>query len=95
MLHILSNSPFKVDIYSMFEMLSPQDSFVALQDGTLISLSKNFLLKELLKYSKNLYVLQEDVLARGISDYISESFKLINYSEFVILTESCDKCINW
>ncbi|QCI26140.1 sulfurtransferase complex subunit TusB [Buchnera aphidicola] len=95
MLHILSNSPFKVDIYSMFEMLLPQDSVIALQDGTLISISKNFLLNELIKHSKNLYVLQEDVFARGISEYISHNFKLINYSDFVVLTEMHDKCINW
>ncbi|CAL4043598.1 Protein TusB [Buchnera aphidicola (Takecallis arundicolens)] len=95
MLHILSNSPFKIDIYSMLNMLSAQDSLITLQDGVLISLSDNFFLDKLIKQSKNLFVLEEDVLARGVSHYISSHFTLINYAKFVNLTEQHAKCMNW
>ncbi|WP_428994168.1 sulfurtransferase complex subunit TusB [Buchnera aphidicola] len=79
----------------MLNMLSAQDSLITLQDGVLISLSKNFLLDKLLQHSKNLFVLQEDVLARGVLHYVSNHFKVINYSEFVILTEKHTQCMNW
>lgn len=95
MLHILSNSPFKIDIYSMLKMLSAQDSLITLQDGVLIALSDNYFLDKLLEHSKNLFVLEEDVLARGVSHYISSHFTLINYAQFVTLTEKHAKCINW
>ncbi|QCI27342.1 sulfurtransferase complex subunit TusB [Buchnera aphidicola] len=95
MLHILSNSPFKIDISVMFNMLSSQDGLIALQDGVLIALNNNFFISDLIKYSKNIYVLQEDVLIRGISDNISSKIKLINYCEFVTLTEKYNKFINW
>lgn len=95
MLHILSNSPFKVDISAMFNMLSSEDGLIALQDGVLIALNNNFFISDLFKYSKNIYVLQEDVFIRGISDNVSNEIKLINYFEFVTLTEKYNKFINW
>ncbi|CAL4323931.1 sulfurtransferase complex subunit TusB [Buchnera aphidicola] len=95
MLNILLNSPFKIDIQSMIEVLKKRDTLVALQDGVLIALNGNIVLNTLLKKSITLYVLKEDVLARGILDHICDNCNVINYSQFVTLTQNFSKYMNW
>lgn len=95
MLHILLTSPFKMDFNLMLQMLSPQDDFVALQDGVLIAMEKNILIKKLIEIPVNLFLLKEDIIARGISEFVLKSFKLINYSEFIKLTQLQSKFMNW
>ncbi|WP_343182486.1 sulfurtransferase complex subunit TusB [Buchnera aphidicola] len=95
MLHILFNSPFRVDIDTMLNMLMPNDNFIALQDGVYIALENNFFYNQIINKSKNLYVLQEDMVARGMIHNSCSKFKLINYANFVNLTEKNKKYINW
>lgn len=95
MLHILMHSPYKININLMCNMFLFQHSLIALQDGVLIALNKNIFLPKILSCSMNLYLLKEDVVARGIERYVCSNFSVINYIDFVRLTEKYNKFMNW
>ncbi|CAL4324346.1 sulfurtransferase complex subunit TusB [Buchnera aphidicola] len=95
MLHILMNSPFQVNFNSILKFLNSMDDFVALQDGVLISIRNNTFFKGINLSNINLYLLREDVIARGILNKVSDKFHIINYSELIILTEKHKLCMNW
>ncbi|CAL4043497.1 Protein TusB [Buchnera aphidicola (Phyllaphis fagi)] len=95
MLHVLVSSPFKIDCNLTLSMLNPLDSFIGIQDGVFIGLVNNVFIKDFLKFSFKLYLLKEDVIARGITSYISDQFHLINYAQFIVLTEKYQKVLNW
>ncbi|WP_422667415.1 sulfurtransferase complex subunit TusB [Buchnera aphidicola] len=95
MLHTLMQSPFKANISLMINMLKKSDDFLALQDGVLISLNSNIFLKSIIFSNAGLYVLKEDVYARGLDKNISSKFQLIDYIHFVSLTIKNKKQMNW
>ncbi|CAL4043976.1 sulfurtransferase complex subunit TusB [Buchnera aphidicola] len=95
MLHTLMNSPFKSNMVLLLDNLRKSDDFLALQDGVLIAVRKNYFLRDILNSSANLYVLQEDVEARGLSNKISTEFMMISYQKFVFLTEKNKQQMNW
>lgn len=95
MLHILMNSPFLMNFNLMFNMLNKDDNLIALQDGVVIAIKNGIFLNYFINTTINLYVLKEDVISRGISLYISKKFNIINYSEFLILTEKNKRYMNW
>ncbi|WP_343189415.1 sulfurtransferase complex subunit TusB [Buchnera aphidicola] len=96
MLHILMNSPFKNNNINRFsKMIDFFDDFLAIQDGVIISLKNNYFIKLIKSLTKNLYVLEEDLLARGFRKNISSIFFVINYEQFVFLTVKNKKQISW
>lgn len=96
MLHVLMNSPFKnSNINSFFKMVDFFDDFLAIQDGVIISLKNNYFIELIKSLTKNLYVLEEDLLARGFKKNISNFFFVINYEQFVFLTIKNKKQISW
>ncbi|CAL4324041.1 sulfurtransferase complex subunit TusB [Buchnera aphidicola] len=95
MLHILFHSPFKIDVQTMRLMLFPNDTLIALQDGVLIALKNVEILEKNIQNSCKLYLLKEDVLARGLLNNISSNFICINYTQFIVLTQKYSKYINW
>ncbi|ALD15454.1 sulfur transfer complex subunit TusB [Buchnera aphidicola (Aphis glycines)] len=86
MLHTLIHSPYKTNIPLLISMLNKKDDFLALQDGVLIALTNSVFLDSIIFSSANLYLIQEDVYARGIIKNISSDFMLISYINFVSLT---------
>jgi tRNA 2-thiouridine synthesizing protein B len=42
-----------------------------------------------------LYVLSEDIKARGLDNNILSSFEIVSYDGFVVLTEAHEKIISW
>ncbi|CAL4325388.1 Protein TusB [Buchnera aphidicola (Eriosoma lanigerum)] len=96
MLHMLINSPFHCNINLLAKMISVDDDFIALQDGVLISVQNNIFLKKLhFPLIEKLYVLREDIIARGLSLHISSLFSVVNYNYFINLTVKHNKQINW
>ncbi|WP_343152664.1 sulfurtransferase complex subunit TusB [Buchnera aphidicola] len=95
MLHTLMQSPFKTDMTSLLHFLKPVDDFLALQDGVLVSLKKNFFLKLLLASNANLYVLDADLKARGLINKVSSSFLKVTYKDFIYLTKINKIQMNW
>ncbi|CAL4325358.1 Protein TusB [Buchnera aphidicola (Eriosoma grossulariae)] len=95
MLHILINSPCYCNLELLSSMLEHQDDLIALQDGVLIAIEHNIFLKKINLNSVMLYVLKEDIIARGLSVYISSQFSIIDYNYFVNLTVKNHKQITW
>ncbi|QCI18481.1 sulfurtransferase complex subunit TusB [Buchnera aphidicola (Aphis nasturtii)] len=86
MLHTLIQSPYKTNIPLLTSILKKQDDFLALQDGVLIALKNSVFVDSIVFTSANLYLIKEDVNARGIINNISSDFILISYIHFVSLT---------
>ncbi|CAL4325811.1 Protein TusB [Buchnera aphidicola (Protaphis terricola)] len=86
MLHTLMQSPYRANMHLILNILKKKDDFLALQDGVLIALNNSFFLDKILYTSANLYLIKEDVYARGIINNISSDFTLISYMHFVSLT---------
>ncbi|QIE02206.1 sulfurtransferase complex subunit TusB [Buchnera aphidicola] len=95
MLHTLMKSPFETNINLIISMLKKSDDFLGLQDGVLIGLKNNIFLKQLIQSSVRLYLIKDDVYARGIQKNISSKFNLISYVYFVSLTLKHQKQMNW
>lgn len=95
MLHTLIKSPFLSNINLLTSMLKASDDFLALQDGVLIALIDNVFLQSIVVSSAKLYLLKEDVYARGIHENISNKFVLISYIHFVSLTLKHKQQMTW
>lgn len=95
MLHTLMKSPFETNMNLLISMLKKSDDFLGLQDGVLIGLQDNIFLKDIIKSSVKLYLIKEDVYARGIYKNISIKFSLVSYVNFVALTLKHKQQMNW
>lgn len=89
------SSPFNIDINSFFKLIKKEDDIISIQDGVIISIEKNVFIKKIICLSKNLYVLKEDLEARGLVKKVSKNFLIINYSDFIDLTVKNVTQIRW
>jgi len=88
-------SPFISNISLLMTMLKKSDDFLALQDGVLIALIDNVFLKNIIMSSATLYLIKEDVYARGVQKNISNKFILISYTHFILLTLKHKQQMTW
>ncbi|CAL4324966.1 Protein TusB [Buchnera aphidicola (Thelaxes suberi)] len=95
MLHMLMQSPFETNVLLINQMLEPLDDFIALQNGVFISLANNVFCHEFQSAPCSLFVLKEDLLARGLLSKVNPVFRIINYSKFVYLTVKHKNQIKW
>ncbi len=95
MLHTLLTSPFKCDFAAMVRLFSAGDDVLLLQDGVLAALEGSHALEILLQAPISLYVLQEDIDARGLSAQISSSAITVSYTDFVALTVKNPQQMTW
>lgn len=95
MLFTLSHSPLQCDLPALLRLAAPGDAVLLLQDGVLAALSGSAALDLLLDARLSLYVLQDDVVARGLSGYISHNLTVIDYNQFVELTENHHSQTAW
>lgn len=95
MLHILLSSPYKIVMNSLLSLSSSSDELVCIQDGVVLGIKKNIFFKKIYNFFNVIYLLKEDVYARGLCDLISISNKLINYKNFVLLTAKHKKSMTW
>ncbi|KFD22213.1 TusB family tRNA 5-methylaminomethyl-2-thiouridine synthase [Tatumella ptyseos ATCC 33301] len=86
MLHTLMHSPWQSDIAGRISLLSEDDDVLLLQDGVLAALEGNPFAKMLLQSPATIYVLEEDLLARGLTEQISANMCKVGYNGFVELT---------
>ncbi|MFS2221869.1 sulfurtransferase complex subunit TusB [Pantoea sp. B65] len=95
MLHTLMNSPFQCDFALMLRMLKTGDELLLLQDGVLAALEGSQPLTALLAAPVTLYVLREDVDARGLFAQISAKVTPVSYNDFVALAVKHPQQITW
>jgi len=86
MLHTLRHSPWQCDITELIRMLQAGDDLLLIQDGVNAALEGGRYLETLLAAPITVYVLEEDIRARGLAAQISGSVVRVGYTDFVRLT---------
>ena len=86
MLHTLSVSPWHADIAAMLRLMEHGDDLVLLSDGVTAAIADGRFLEILQSTPITLYVLQDDVDARGLAGQIADSVGRVSYTDFVRLT---------
>ncbi len=95
MLHTLGSSPFQCDYALLLRMLQPGDDVLLMQDGVLAGLQGSRMLTPLLNSPARLWVLGDDLAARGLVAQISPKITVIDYNEFVTLTVNHKQQMPW
>ncbi|MGJ0192838.1 sulfurtransferase complex subunit TusB [Pantoea sp. RRHST58] len=95
MLHTLMHSPWYSDLDTLLLLLTAEDDLLLLQDGVLGALEGSSALSRLLTSPATLWVLTEDVIARGLSGQISAKIRPVDYTGFVTLTEKHRQQMTW
>lgn len=88
-------SPFEINMVLLMSMLKSLDDVLMLQNSVVLALEKNIFIKKLLTYSVFLYVLEEDLCARGLLNKVSSYVRVVNYKKFVDLTVKNEKQMSW
>lgn len=86
MLHTLSHSSSQFDSQAFIEMVIAEDIIILMQDAVTIAINNTTILSALMKKTTHLYVLNVDIEARGLCDYINPNVTIIDYHQFVDLT---------
>ena len=86
MLHTLSVSPWHADIAAMLRVMDHGDDLLLLSDGGTAAIAGGRFLEILQSAPITLYVLQDDVDARGLAGQIADSVGRVSYTDFVRLT---------
>lgn len=95
MLHTLMTSPFRCDVAALLRLVADGDDVLLLQDGVIAALEGSPALEALLNAPISLYVLQEDVEARGLSAQISTNVVSVGYTDFVALVVKNPQQMTW
>lgn len=95
MLYMLLHSPWQCDIDSLVLLLQEGDDLLLLQDGVTAALKGSQILLQLSAAPANLWVLKEDVVARGLTAQISVKVPHLDYIGFVELTTKHEQQIAW
>lgn len=95
MLHTLRHSPWQSDISELSRMLQAGDDLLLIQDGVNAALDGGRYLESLLNAPITIYVLEDDIRARGLSAQISGSVVRVDYTDFVRLTVKHSAQMAW
>ncbi|MCX8642761.1 sulfurtransferase complex subunit TusB [Gilliamella sp. B3791] len=76
-------------------LISTQDAVLFWQNGVMIACQNNPLLNDILQKTTHCYVLDNDIIARGISQFIDVRLEIITMQQVVELTAKYYPQINW
>lgn len=82
------NQPTKLN--QALSYMAEQDAVLLIEDAVILTTSEQAELPDL-----KLYVLEEDLIARGLQEQIVDGWQLVDYPQFVELTLSFDKSVSW
>ncbi len=94
-LHTVKSSPYQTSaLENCLSLVSEGDGLLLIQDGVIASAAKSNCWQQLdrLNHQGRLYVLTDDLHARGLNALLA---KQISYGEFVELTLSYDSSLSW
>ncbi len=93
-LHLIATSPFSHPAMTRcLECLGTNDSILLMEDGVLL-LAQPKLLPDLGAH-QHLYVIEQDVLARGLNSHQYPAVEPVNYEQFVELVTQHQKTLTW
>ncbi len=95
MLYTLLQSPWQCDMESLLLLLQEGDDLLLLQDGVTAALEGSQMYIKLSASPATLWVLQEDVAARGLGAQISTKVARLDYTGFVAMTAKHQQQVAW
>ncbi|ETS31433.1 tRNA 2-thiouridine(34) synthase TusB [Photorhabdus temperata] len=95
MLYTVGRSPYQCDFNVIFNLLASGDDILFIQDGVLAGIDGSCYLPALMNHGVTLYVLKEDIEARGLVGQISDKVQVIDYTDFVNLTVKHHQQFAW
>ncbi|VFP79703.1 sulfurtransferase complex subunit TusB [Candidatus Erwinia haradaeae] len=95
MLHIITCSPFQCDFPAILRLISPGDDILLLEDGVILGIDGGITCSMFFDSMTVLYILREDLVARGLLRCISAHIQIITYDESVNLIIKNPKQISW
>lgn len=95
MLYTLLQSPWQCDLDSLLLLMQEGDDLLLLQDGVTAALTGSQMLTKLSASPAMLWVLEEDVAARGLAEQISTKVARLDYNGFVALTAKHQQQVAW
>jgi len=95
MLYTLFQSPWQCDLDSLLLLLQEGDDLLLLQDGVSAALAGSQMLIKLSASPATLWVLEEDVGARGLDEQISTNVARLDYTGFVAMTAKHPQQVAW
>jgi tRNA 2-thiouridine synthesizing protein B len=95
MLFTLAHSPQQCDLPALVRMICERDVLLLMQDGVIAGLEDSLALPHITQLPCPVYVLTEDLQARGLVGQISDKLTPIDYTGFVELTEQHMQHIAW
>lgn len=96
MLHTVTRSPFQSQsLVQCLQYISPNDEILLLEDAVIAGLRENIYFDLIKNADVKIYLLEADVIARGLQNKCDESLKLIDYKGFVSLTVKHEQHIKW
>lgn len=94
MLHTLSHSLNQIDVHHFTAMISDSDVVLLWQDGVTAGI-KHTQLSALLDKKHMIYALDNDVLARGLTDLMDNRIQIIDMEMCIKLTAENAPQIAW
>jgi len=97
MLYIINHSTSLTadnKIQKCLAIAKEEDAILFIEEGVYALANPSFDKNKLQSYS-NLYALKADVKARGLTDLLVSQIKLIDYEQFVELTEQHEVIQSW
>ena len=96
MLHTVTRSPFQShSLTQCLQFICPSDEILLLEDAVIVALSKNIYFDLIKNIGVKIYLLEADIIARGLQDKCDKDIDVIDYKGFVLLTEQHDKHMKW
>lgn len=95
MLYTLAHSPQQCDLSALIRLIGHDDALLLMQDGVTAALENSVAQSHLSVLSCPVYVLNEDLQARGLIGQISYKLTPIDYTGFVDLTERHSQHVAW
>lgn len=95
MLYTLLQSPWQCDIDSLLLLMQEGDDLLLLQDGVTAALEGSQMFIKLQASPAVLWVLEEDVVARGLVEQISTKVARLDYTGFVAMTVKHQQQVAW
>lgn len=96
MLHIISTSPFHTQaLQRCLRYISPDDEILLIQDAVFAGIEKNIWCEAIKKSGVKIYLLEADLIARGLLLKADISCKTIDYKGFVLLTVKHETQMKW
>lgn len=96
MFHLMMSSPSIADMRSIELMFGEGDELLLLQDAVYGALAGSLYFRNIIDGPcSGLYVLKNDLQARGVLPYVHPKFEIIDYQYFVEMTVKHTKQITW